>query len=134
MYFASVPAGTTPPTADTATRAGSLALLNFAIVAFISGSILPYLSTIGRRDFIKNLSSTSNPKTTFYIKRFLSYLTPRNFWTFALVMYALLMLVTFFVSTVNGAMCIIAALGVPWAVNCWVSYYFLPSRRRRRKL
>jgi solute carrier family 45 protein 1/2/4 len=124
VLFASIPEGTPPPSADTATRAGSLALLLFAIVAFISGSFLPWLSTLGRQPMIVNLSKTS--PLGRWTRRALSVLTPRNFWTAGLAMYAVCIFGTFWVESVQGAMVVIAFLGVPWAVNCWVSLSTLP--------
>ena len=47
-------------------------------------------------------------------------MTPRNFWGVGLAVYAGLMGATFWVNTVGAAMIIVALLGIPWAVNCWV--------------
>ena len=55
-------------------------------------------------------------------------MTPRNFWGAGLSIYAALMGATFWVSSVQGAMVIVALLGVPWAVNCWVRCFSLCSR------
>lgn len=125
VFYAAIPIGTPPPSSDTATRAGSLALLLFAIVAFLSGSFLPWLSTLGRKPFIARLSHTSRKARAF--RGSLCLLTPRNFWTMGLAMYALCMIGTFWVKSVHGAMVIIALLGVPWAINCWVRLLFCCS-------
>lgn len=120
IFYANVPPHTPKPTPDTATRAGSLALLVFAIVALGAGSLLPFLSTLGRRPFMQPYTTAATPvgRAT---RAVLTLMTPRNFWTVGLAMYGLLMIATFFTDTVGGAMVIIALLGVPWAVNCWVS-------------
>lgn len=118
VIYASIPPGQPLPSPDTATRAGSLALLNYALVALATGSILPWLSTLGRRPLISSMKPSLRSRA---IIKTLMLLTPRNFWTAGLVLYAIIMVGTFFVSTLEGAMFVVAALGIPWAINCWVS-------------
>ena len=62
-------------------------------------------------------------------RKVLGFMTPRNFWSIGLLGYGVLMVATFWVETVGSAMIIVAALGVPWAVNCWVRHSpFILSR------
>lgn len=46
----------------------------------------------------------------------------RNFWTLGLVWHAVGMAATFWVRSVEGAMTLVAFLGVSWAVACWVPF------------
>ncbi|KAK4699609.1 hypothetical protein P7C70_g6655, partial [Phenoliferia sp. Uapishka_3] len=121
VLYLSLPPSSPPPSADTATRAGSLALLLFAIVSLISGSFLPFLSTILMRPSIARRVSTTSTRGRF-IRRALSKCSPRNLWTFGLGLWSAGMVSTFWVSTVEQAMVVIAMLGVCWAISCWVPF------------
>lgn len=46
----------------------------------------------------------------------------RNIWTGALLLFSCLMLSTFFVTTVNQAITVVALVGICWAVACWVPF------------
>lgn len=46
----------------------------------------------------------------------------RNVWTFALVLFFVLMMSTFFITTVWQATVMIALVGICWAVACWVPF------------
>ncbi|BGP19706.1 hypothetical protein JCM10213_005425 [Rhodosporidiobolus nylandii] len=105
-----------PPSADEATRLGSLALLYYALVSLAAGILLPWLCSVGR-------TYPSLPRRVGPVGRVvLSKVTERNCWTAGLAMYAVAMAATFFVTGVKGAMAIVAVAGVPWAVTCWVPF------------
>lgn len=118
--YASIPRNKPLPSADDATRAGSLALLIYAIVSLTVGTFLPYLTTLGDRPFIQQrLSfSTKSGRTTRWI---LSLITPKNCWTFGLWSYVVGCVGTFFVTGPRGATVFVAFQGIAWAVTCWVS-------------
>ncbi|GAA5973043.1 hypothetical protein JCM11641_000380 [Rhodosporidiobolus odoratus] len=111
------------PDGDTASRAGSLALLYYALIALLFASILPWLALLGNRPFIVSYLS-SRPPTHFrkLVAKALAGLTLRNFWTFGLVAHAGIMAGTFWVKTRAGATWLIASMGVVWAVEGWVPY------------
>ncbi|GAA5903076.1 uncharacterized protein JCM6883_002687 [Sporobolomyces salmoneus] len=118
--YASIPKGEPLPSADDATRAGSLALLIYAIVSIAVGTFLPYLTTLGDTSWARRLSfSTPFGRTTRWI---LSLITPRNCWTFGLWSYVLGTIGTFFVTGPKGAMTFVAFQGISWAVTCWVPF------------
>ncbi|KAM0751517.1 MFS general substrate transporter [Meredithblackwellia eburnea MCA 4105] len=121
VFYNSLPPSSPPPSSDTATRAGSLALLIYAIVSLMSGSLLPFLSTILLRPAVARRISTRS-RTGKITRKFLSKLSPRNLWTFGLVLWALAMFSTFWVSTVHQAMAVVGTLGITWAIACWVPF------------
>lgn len=121
VLLASVPEGHRRPSADDATRRGSLALLLYALVAMLAGSLLPALATVGRSTFLERRLSRVTRRGRL-VRRFLCILTPRRMWTAALVLHALLMLATFGTHDVRSATAIIAWVGVPWSVTCWVPF------------
>lgn len=49
-------------------------------------------------------------------------LSLRTFWTLASLIYALLMSLTFFVSTPDQAILLVGAVGISWAIASWVPY------------
>ncbi|KDE02736.1 LOW QUALITY PROTEIN: Sucrose transporter [Microbotryum lychnidis-dioicae p1A1 Lamole] len=121
VLYASLPPDQEEPSTDTATRAGSLALLLYALVSLGSGSLLLWLTTLGRRKIVdRRLSRTS--KKVRLMWHLLANMTPRNMWTLGTVLYASAMVATFWVKTVEGAMSIVAFCGVSWAVQCWVPF------------
>jgi hypothetical protein len=80
-------------------RAGSFALLCYAIVAVISGIFLPALTTHSIRN-----------------------VTLKNVWTFSLLVFSITMISTHFVSTVSGATIILSLLGLSWACIMWIPF------------
>ncbi|KPV72111.1 uncharacterized protein RHOBADRAFT_47293, partial [Rhodotorula graminis WP1] len=114
--YASIPRGTPPPSADTATRTGSFTLLIYALVSLAAGTFIPYLTTLA--DSFPSLPSRVGPVGRLV----LSELTPRNMWTFALAWYAACMVATFWATSVRGATAVVALVGVPWAITCWVPF------------
>ncbi|KAM0786252.1 hypothetical protein ACM66B_007051 [Microbotryomycetes sp. NB124-2] len=121
VLYSTIPPRQELPSADTATRAGSRALLLYAIVALCSGAFLPWLTTLGNKRLINSAFSRTTRKGRF-VRTVLTLLTPRNFWSFGLLLYFVGMCVTFFVKDVAGATAVIAFLGIPWAINCWVPF------------
>ncbi|GAA5874856.1 hypothetical protein JCM1840_003904 [Sporobolomyces johnsonii] len=118
--YASLPPGAPTPSPDTATRAGSFALLIYALVSLAAGAFIPYLTTLGDQPFIQRLSYTS--RSGRMTRLILSSITPSNCWTFGLWTYAVGIVGTFFVSGPKGATAIVAFLGIPWAITCWVPF------------
>ena len=80
-------------------RAGSFALLCYAIVAVIFGIFLPALTTHSIRN-----------------------VTLKNVWTFSLLVFSITMISTHFVSTVGGATVILSLLGLSWACIMWIPF------------
>jgi len=109
-----VPPGSPAPSADTATRAGSFALLLYALVALVAGIFLPHLSTLAT-------TFPSLPRRSGRVgRRLLRALSMRNLWTLSLAWYALCMAATFWVDGVRGTTLVVALAGLSWAVTCWV--------------
>lgn len=80
-------------------RAGSFALLCYAIVSVIAGITLPTLTTHS-----------------------IPHVTLKNVWTFSLLVFSLTMLSTHFVSSVSGATVVLALLGISWACIMWIPF------------
>jgi hypothetical protein len=99
IYFASNPMED-PDSWAKGTRAGSFALLCYAIVSVVAGIILPWLTE------------------SEHFKGF----TVKNVYTGSIVLFSVALLATFFVETVIQATVIVAIIGIPWAVVLWVPF------------
>ena len=98
---------------DADRQIGSLAMLCFAILAMISGLILPSISLAGRT----NASSVAEPEP--WRTRSLSL---RTIWTLGALFQAILMVGTFFVRKQAHAIVLVMLMGIPWSVWMWVPY------------
>ncbi|KAA1104536.1 hypothetical protein PGT21_026357 [Puccinia graminis f. sp. tritici] len=99
-----------------AERQGTKAMLNFSIVSLITALILPSLATIATTEYF----ITRRGKAWNRLRRIVAYVTPRNLWTFGLVLYAILMCSTFSIETGAGANLLISFLGLSWTLAQWV--------------
>ncbi|KAI9253812.1 major facilitator superfamily domain-containing protein, partial [Phascolomyces articulosus] len=84
------------------TRAGSFALLLYAIVSVISGIVLPWL--VARKLCCG------------------SFFTMKNVFTAGNLLFAICMLSTIFVSNVPVATLIVAIIGISWSVVLWIPF------------
>ncbi|CAO3676838.1 unnamed protein product [Umbelopsis ramanniana] len=99
IYFVSNPMED-PDSWARGTRAGSFALLCYAVVSVVAGIILPWLT---ETEHFKGI-------------------TVRNVYTASIVLFSVSLLLTFFVETVLQATIIVAIIGIPWAVVLWVPF------------
>ncbi|RXK42648.1 solute carrier family 45, member 1/2/4 [Tremella mesenterica] len=133
------------PDIDKATRAGSLALLIYSFVAIGAGTLLPYLNARDRRllkpptekieddedeedeemDRIREMVRQWKAEAAREGRPLRLPTMPfmlRNIWTAGLLLFAILMGLTFFVSTVWQATVLISLVGICWAIACWVPF------------
>jgi len=82
------------------TRAGSFALLCYAIVSVVAGIILPWMTESAHFKGV----------------------TVKNVYTGSIVLFSVALLSTFFVETVLQATIVVAVIGIPWAVVLWVPF------------
>ncbi|ORY25239.1 major facilitator superfamily domain-containing protein [Naematelia encephala] len=135
------------PDIDKATRAGSLALLIYSFVAIIAGTLLPYLAARDRRllkpDSEKDEDDDEEDEEDIELERIREMVRQwkaeaarqgrplklptmpfmlRNIWTAGLVLFAMVMASTFFITKVWQATVAIALVGICWAIACWVPF------------
>ena len=82
---------------DEGTRAGSFALLMYAIVSAVAGTILPMLTNHG-------------------------FLSLKNTYTLSHTLFAIAMLLTLFIHSVAGATFLLGLVGVSWATTMWIPF------------
>ncbi|CAG8515368.1 7320_t:CDS:10 [Diversispora eburnea] len=87
---------------EVSTRYGSFALLIYSFVSVAAGIIIPHLTPTSY--------PSKNPFTIY------------NIYTASHIMFALVMVSTFFVNTVEQSIMLIASIGIPWAVAMWVPF------------
>ncbi|WRT65410.1 uncharacterized protein IL334_002353 [Kwoniella shivajii] len=140
------------PDVDTATRAGSLALLIYSFVAIIAGTLLPYLAARDRRllkpvaekirdgelsgDESEDEDDVEMEKIREMVREWKAEAARegrplklptmpfmlRNIWTAGLLLFGILMGSTFFITKVWQATIMIALVGICWAIACWVPF------------
>ena len=119
---------------DEAAERGSFALLMFALVALLSGTLLPYLSLsnssntqavhlAGPEDQLVSGPGQSNGADQGKPRRRPWKLTLRTIWTISLALYsAQASVLTFTVQSSRDAIILLASIGIPWAVASWVPF------------
>ncbi|KAJ6628757.1 hypothetical protein B0H10DRAFT_2259627 [Mycena sp. CBHHK59/15] len=127
------------PDPELATRTGEFAMLLYSIVAVVSGTILPHLANRDRRlmahqgddDEDAELTRIRNTAREWRVEAarrgrplrlpVMPFLL-RNIWTGALLLFSLLTLSTFFISTVTQATVFISLIGICWSVAMWAPF------------
>ncbi|KAF8195744.1 MFS general substrate transporter [Mycena galopus ATCC 62051] len=127
------------PDPDYATRMGERAMLIYSIVAVISGIILPHLANRDRRlmahqgddDEDAELTRIRNTVREWKVEAarkgrplrlpVMPFLL-RNIWTGALLLFTVLTMSTFFITTVKQATVFIALIGICWSVAMWAPF------------
>ncbi|RCI03057.1 hypothetical protein CU098_011948, partial [Rhizopus stolonifer] len=119
LYFASHPSDDDDNWAE-GTRAGSFALLCNSIVSVIAGMAIPAL-------------------VMRFEKRGIWWLSLLNIYTGSQLMIAAALLSAWFIRSVTTATCILAFMGIPWAIVLWIpfslvgEYVSFEDERRKRE-
>ncbi|KAG2186913.1 hypothetical protein INT44_003140 [Umbelopsis vinacea] len=104
IYFQTHPTdGSNPDEWARGTRAGSFAMLCYAITSVAAGVILPMLAT----------KDGASKHSIFSLK---------NIYTFGHVISAIALLSSFYVETVTGATIVLTTMGIPWAIVLWIPF------------
>jgi solute carrier family 45 protein 1/2/4 len=127
------------PDVDKATRAGAFAMFWYSIVAVIAGTLLPYLASRDNR-LLKETDDESPDVEIVRIRETVRQwkaeaaregrqlqlpVMPfmlRNIWTGALLLFSVVMMSTFFITTVWQASIAISIVGICWAVAVWAPF------------
>jgi len=97
------------PDWDKATRAGSFALLLYALVGLLSSIILPAFVI---------------PDGMYAFKG----LTLSRLWIITMVIFVMAMFSTFFITTVQGATIMVSFCGIPWALTLWAPFALISKQ------
>ncbi|KAI9001651.1 major facilitator superfamily domain-containing protein [Gaertneriomyces semiglobifer] len=100
------------------TRAGSFALLLFAIVSLFTGFVLPLITV--RKDESESDDSHAHGLSMLRPKTWTKLLQLPPVWATSTWFFAILMFATWWINTVSGATALIALVGVSWGVMMWV--------------
>jgi solute carrier family 45 protein 1/2/4 len=145
---------------EAGTRHGSVAMLWFAIVTFVSSVLLPFIvspkfkapdalnpETAPMTAIGGSMSSSSLIKPTVAGRLYrqlqdatsgslariqISSLTLRRLWLYSHILFAVCMLLTFFVSSVAWATALIGLVGIPWAVTMWAPFALISAEISKR--
>ncbi|KAF9247328.1 hypothetical protein BU15DRAFT_38749 [Melanogaster broomeanus] len=126
------------PDIEFATRTGEFAMLLYSIVAVIAGAALPHFARrdprllheegddehthIQRLRLVLHRWREESLSTGKALRLPWRPLFLRDIWTGAMLLFTLLMLSSFWISTVGGAIAMISLVGICWSVACWVPF------------
>jgi len=126
------------PDAEYATRVGALSMLLNSVVATMAGALLPYLSRRDNR--LLRVQDEDEEEENFRLRGLIYQwrteaakkgkkmrlptlpVLYRTIWIGALVLFTILTMSTFFVTSTVGAIIIVSLVGISWAVACWVPF------------
>jgi len=127
------------PDVDDATRTGNFAFLMYSIVGVFAGVLLPRLAKRDRRLLETDFAESDETRferiqrnvrawkldceasgNAFKLPRMPVAL--RDMWCFALLLYFLITLWTFFINTVVEAVIAVALVGICWAIVVWAPF------------
>lgn len=106
-------------------RLGSLSLVIFSIITFVSSIVLPF--AIRSPDEKK---STFNRRQSPRMKRFLANFSKfqpdlQIAWMISHLIFAVTMIFAPLAKSVSFATFLVAICGVPWAISCWAPFSFM---------
>ncbi|KAF8305438.1 MFS general substrate transporter [Clavulina sp. PMI_390] len=134
------------PPVEEATQAGDLAMLFYSIVAIFAGTVLPWLNQLDQRLLVNDtpvVDEDDSDESESELQRVRELVRQwkaeaaregkplklptmpfmlRNIWTASLMLFALVMLATFWIRTRWQATVAISLLGISWACAVWVPF------------
>lgn len=115
-----------------ATRIGSFALLVNSIVSLLTNVFLPFFvaPTYDNHPVLDN--SDPSTKKSFLDRLRIPGLTLRRAWFGSLILFAIVMVCTFFVKSVNAATALIGIAGITWAITLWAPFAIISAEISRR--
>ncbi|KAI9844341.1 MAG: hypothetical protein M1837_005645 [Sclerophora amabilis] len=120
-----------------ATRVGTFALLIFAMTSFAANMLLPFFVApsyaIARPPLeISKGTTFSSSCSSLLQKLVIPWLTLRRAWFLGHLIFALMMLLTFFVRTPLGGTILIGFVGVSWALTLWAPFALISAEISKR--
>ncbi|KAH0608976.1 uncharacterized protein H6S33_001204 [Morchella sextelata] len=103
-------------------RVGSMALVMFSVVSLFSSVLLPWVVTSPESDEFRQKDPGNGSLANFLEAMIPFKPSLATAWICGHIMYASLMLMTLFVSTVNLAMLCVALSGVAWSLMTWAPF------------
>ncbi|KFZ18229.1 hypothetical protein V501_01328 [Pseudogymnoascus sp. VKM F-4519 (FW-2642)] len=104
-------------------RRGSFALLVFATVSLITGICVPLLTSQNHRN-IKTIPGIKS-------RHWFPDLSLKSCWLLAHLLFAICMFSIPFINTVTTATVLTGAVGISWAMTCWVPYALISTELSR---
>ncbi|KAJ7732470.1 major facilitator superfamily domain-containing protein [Mycena maculata] len=112
------------------TRLGSRALFFSSTLALLTNLLLPLFTSTSRAR--RTTGHMRTQSTDSFISNSLGAVIPESakmplttLWAFSHLLFAACMLGTFFVTSVDGAILLVALTGIPWAVAQWAPFSLL---------
>lgn len=115
---------------EQATRQGTLALFVYAIAAFTSNMLLPFIVAPS----MSNSRVLPRNGTIAWMLELLviPWLTLRRTWILSHILFALCMFSTFFIESITAATIMTALCGIAWAVTIWAPFAIISAEVSKR--
>lgn len=117
---------------EQATRMGSFALLINSIVSLLVNVFLPFFVAPTYDSHPVVDSSESGTKKSFLDHLRIPGFTLRRAWFGSLILFAIVMVCTVFVRSVNAATALIGVAGITWAITLWAPFAIISAEISRR--
>ncbi|KAL7803155.1 major facilitator superfamily domain-containing protein [Trichoderma afarasin] len=117
---------------EQATRMGSFALLINSIVSLLVNVFLPFFVAPTYDSHPVGDSSDSGTKKSFLDHLRIPGFTLRRAWFGSLILFAIVMVCTVFVRSVNAATALIGVAGITWAITLWAPFAIISAEISRR--
>ncbi|KAI9677440.1 MAG: hypothetical protein M1817_006394 [Caeruleum heppii] len=116
---------------EEATRIGTFSLLVFAFTSFAANILLPFFVA---PSYAPTASVSDPPEKPNRIlqKLVIPWLTLRRAWLLSLVLYAVTLFCTFFVSTPTGGTVLVGIVGIAWALTLWAPFALISAEISKR--
>lgn len=107
------------------TRAGSFAMLLFAIISLATGFLLPLITVRGGEETADEEQGITSDYCGPLRRVWTRMLALPPVWAMSMWLFAALMFITALVKTLGAAIAVIAAVGISWGIMQWVPFTLL---------
>lgn len=125
---------------EKSTRVGTFALLVWAITSLIANVFLPFIVAPTHQPSTpapSNHSMHSSKSYTTRVDRFLDalvipWLTLQRAWMISIVIFAVSLFSTFFITSPTTATVVVGVIGIPWAMSLWAPFAIIAAEVSKR--
>ncbi|KOS19394.1 General alpha-glucoside permease [Escovopsis weberi] len=118
---------------EDATRIGSFALLVNSVVSLLTNVFLPFFVAPTYDSHLADGSSAGAAAGSSFLDRLrIPGFTLKRAWFGSLILFAVVMVSTLFVRSVNGAITLIGLAGITWAITLWAPFAIISAEVSRR--
>ncbi|KAI9845451.1 MAG: hypothetical protein M1838_001732 [Thelocarpon superellum] len=115
-----------------ATRIGTFALLIFAFTSFAANMLLPFIVAPSYVRVPPTAMATS-PRKPWLDRLVIPWLTLRRAWLLSHLLFALTMIMTFFIRDSTSGTVLVGVIGIAWACTLWAPFALIAAEISKRE-